>query len=114
MEADGRLPKTRSVCGACTYHHPSTSFDPIEELLPPEIRVCGAEKNQRRKRFAFAMELERCGLSQLVLLCSACKESHRFDLFDVVERVKRSEDRMCTAFCTIFAHIRLDRDSISR
>lgn len=101
MEHDGRLPKKTLVCGGCTHHHPSTSFDSIEKLLPPEIRVCGAEKRERKARFLFAIELERRCFSPLELLCSACKESHRFNLFDVVERVKPYEDRICAVFAKI-------------
>lgn len=88
IERDSRLPKKSLVCGGCTHHHPSTSFDRIEKLLPPEIRVCGAEKLERKARFLFAVELERRYFSPLQLLGSACKESHRFNLFDVAERVK--------------------------
>jgi len=101
MVRDGRLPKKSLVCGGCTHHHPSNSLDPIEKLLPPEIRVCGAEKRERKARFLFAIELERRWFSPLQLLCSTCRESHRFDLFDVVERVKSYEHRICAVFARI-------------
>lgn len=110
MERDGRLPKDRLVCAACTYHHLSDAFDPIEKLLPPDIRICDVEKLERKVGFAGAVKYERYyDDSPITAVCSACKGSHRFDSFDVVEQVKPSEDRICT----IFASVCGDRDFIS-
>lgn len=107
MERDGRLPKDRLVCAACTYHHPSDSFDPTEKLLPPEIRICDVEKLERKMGFAGAVKFERYyDDAPITSVCSACKGSHRFDSFDVVEQVQPSEDRICI----VFANVCVDRD----
>lgn len=79
------IAKEKCLYGACTYHQPSASFNPLEKLLPPETKVCGVEKLESKTSFVFVIGLGRHCLSPLLLLCSVCKESHRFDVFDVVE-----------------------------
>ena len=111
MERDGRLRKNRLVCAACPHYHSSTSFDSMEKLLPPKIRLCEVEKFERKTGYASALGIERCfadHLPPISLMCSACKGSHRFDMFDVGERLKPSADRICTVFANIFE----DRDFI--